>query len=548
MSTRGKVFFTGADHVKSADFTLTHGVVPDTALLQIVPQGSITSDYGTLTFQEDDINVSFAGCHVRFGSIRYNSRGQVVAMEIEDRRWRWANGVITGHYNAVLSDGTIDESTRRTVWELAAMLFAEMGETATPGALAELPNLTYPEVDWFADEARSELVKLVGSLGCRVTLGIDNLSYIRRLGFGSPLPRTNAKTISIGTSSAALPTDLVVIGARALFQSKLKLDAIGLDTDGVWKPIDGLSYRPDGGWEGEYETLFQSITDPLERALAQRTVFRCYWVDSQADGSNTVPGYGGSVTSINQILPVHNFLIDSYVDGVGGTFAKRGFVEGTFKLGGDPDPRTNSEDFALLELDYTLDEDQGILTFDHPVVKMSGDGFSDNEKIKAADLYFVASYAVKMAENGQLAHFFRGRTIGPPLFGTKVFKDFGIQNVYVASYDGSSVIGVTHNTAVCELEANHILDAMQAEYAPYEVGDVSYIGLVPIQVTGVVRQWSVHIGAFATAAPGVTTRASFNGEHDRFVLSHDERKRLFDPREQLTETVRYARRRGRGER
>lgn len=542
----GAVTFTGANTVLSATYTRSHGTRPDVALLELAPQATISSDFGTLVFTYAAVTLAFADCRVRHGSIRLNQSGQIVGMEIQDRRWRWRNCPITGHYNVVLADGSIDPATVKTNRELATLLFQAMGETVgTTAIVTALPNTTPVEVDWDVDDADSELEKLCAHLGCHVVLDVTDVAYLYPLGTGSPLTTTDSMTISVGVTSDGLPYQLEVVGPPVWVQSKLKLSAVGLDSDGTLQLIDDLSYTPSGGWEGEYADLMSHVTDINDRELARLSVFKWYLVTSQANGTQAVPGYG-TISDIRQILPIYNTTVQ-LDDGLGDSLvSKQATVEGTFKLGGNPDPRRNSDDFTYLSTKFEMHGDIGLLKFEQPVIKQAGDGVSDNEDIAAADLYLVASYHVKNATNGQLERYTTTRVVGTVGAGTRTFRESALQQVFIGAYSGGDAVltGTLDNTTTIDGYASDILDALQAEFATYQTGDVEYIGLKAFALTGVVRQitWTI-----AGKPTGTRTRVSFNGEHDRIIASHAERRRMADWSYHAIEGALHHRRRHRGQ-
>ncbi len=216
--------FDGVRQIESASFTLSHGVTPSVAQLTIIPQvaPAIPLD-GTLVWTFGDVTILFPGCRVDKASFEYTQSGLVWRLSIFDRRWQWAFGQISGSYNvrrANIGDGglpaalalkefptvppapqvpqlqlgTIDVNTLATPQQLATLCFLAMGEAGFE--VGQLPNDSRPEVQWDHDNPAQSLANLCDLLGCRVSLGIDNVARIVRLGTGALLPRVNIEAES----------------------------------------------------------------------------------------------------------------------------------------------------------------------------------------------------------------------------------------------------------------------------------------------------------------------------------------------------------------
>jgi hypothetical protein len=105
--------------------------------------------------------------------------------------------------------------------------------------------------------------------------------------------------------------------------------------------------------------------------------------------------------------------------------------------------------------------------------------------------------------------------------------------------DNFNLTGATDNVNSDNLqqETNYYLDAAQAQYVEVDSLDVPYVGLIPIQVDGLISQVT-----YSISEKGTTTRASLATEHNPYVLPYKRAKQLHDQEaqaEQLRRDWRY---------
>ncbi|MBL8829554.1 MAG: hypothetical protein JNM18_21425, partial [Planctomycetaceae bacterium] len=87
--TQALVSFPGIEQMRGALFTLSPGITPSVATLEIVPQPRLESLVGTLSFRQGATELRFTDCHVDTATLVYNSSGMIVRLALLDRRWRW---------------------------------------------------------------------------------------------------------------------------------------------------------------------------------------------------------------------------------------------------------------------------------------------------------------------------------------------------------------------------------------------------------------------------------------------------------------------------
>src|SRR3990167_6709017 len=120
--------FPGVSRIIEGTFTLSHGITPSVALLRIVPQDRLIAETGPLTIEYGQTRIRIDGCRVRGASIqRETSSGRIVSLQIEDRRWKWRYGEISGRYNIRFANGQIDtiNSDEKTPQQLATLLLKD---------------------------------------------------------------------------------------------------------------------------------------------------------------------------------------------------------------------------------------------------------------------------------------------------------------------------------------------------------------------------------------------------------------------------------------
>jgi len=318
----GTVTYPGIKQIVSAEYTRAHGIEPDVCMIEMAPQSlnSSDSDYipieaeGYLLFQFDEYNngsltdrnqILIQDCRADKAEVKRSESSEVWSIPVYDRRWKWKYGSFSGHWN-IKKNGVIETRTERTAYQLAEMCLIDMGDTGydinSLKQLEKSQSLPYrekvrPEVHWDRIAPAEALDQLVTSLGYRVCLGWDDRVRICKYGEGALLPTEDLMSGGFEEDLPEIPSSITVVGGISMHESLWDLEAVGLDLDGEWKPIEHLSYRPEGehGWnntslpnfpgiEQKYKDVKENkkikpevIADRKEQLkLAKDTVFRCY--------------------------------------------------------------------------------------------------------------------------------------------------------------------------------------------------------------------------------------------------------------------------------
>lgn len=551
---QGIFSFPGMTGIRSASYTLSHGISPGVCRVEVTASAQIPQEVGTMRFRYGREQWSFSNCLVDSAHFAMGSNGQVVSLTILDRRWRWSFGSITGRYNNRRRTGGVTALDRylKRPQELAKMLLEAMGETGFE--LSDLPDDTYPEVNWQDAVPAVALDALCSSLGCRVVLGINDRVKICRTGIGAKLPLSSVAEIGASIDPPNRPDSLEVVTSPTMYQIMLMLEAVGEDLDGTIKPINKLGYVPkpitgettaELPWGVENPEAFDGVVEKYpdseqkqRRAveLATKSVFRWYRVVTHCDGTLQIPGFG-KLDSIKQLFPILDGLVDKQKgNATDGPERKPEYVQGIFEKNESSIRRymiptfANSESHETYQGAFSIDRERGLVMFSAPVYQRDSAG-----KIDEAELYLTCAVNVTEWKTNQRKRERVERNLPGPKRGTgpreivhedivptKILRYKPFQTT--SFEDRFEIPGkfeeVEENDDQWKKEAKYYLDAAQAEYITEGAGDAFYVGWQKIAPDGAIQQitWSVD-------AAGTMTRASRNDETSPVVPPYAVRQR-----------------------
>jgi hypothetical protein len=348
---------------------------------------------------------------------------------------------------------------------------------------------------------------------------------ICRAGEGRDLPDGGlAMNAGLGIERTIQPDELWVVFGPTVYQSKLRLVAVGEETDGSIVPIEKLSYRPADGWGGGSSSAKDNTftRDGEERStvdLAEESVFRMYRVAGQVTGGLAVPGVKTSfeISSIEQYV-LREDLIDASAGDDGVRRTHPAFVAGVYydELA---DVEGNTKPGTKYPYGFRIDAARQLVLFDRPVYRMKDGGDAP------ADIYLGTSYHLRFAPGGLLARNTRRRRLGSARrkTGARIEHHPEIFSVFSVAYrESTKVKALRTNREEADGEADYYLDALEREYKQVDrTADVQYAGLVDICPDGAVQQVSWRVG---DGGPAVT-RASRNTEANFYVPSYAEKRR-----------------------
>lgn len=517
------VSFPGINQVKNCTIAVGNGILPGVALLYINPQPSIPFAIGTLQITDGTNIVRLFDCAVDESTLAITHRGHISKVRLFDRRWKWKFGEINGSYNNRNADGTVDPTNEKTPQELAALCFQAMGETGYD--VSALPNSDRPFVEWESEVPAVALADLCANYGCEVSLDVpSNRARIVRLGEGQPLPTNGVKSIANGMGIGEIPDRIRARSAPTVYQARVKLKAVGIDTDGSIKPIDDLSYAPDGGWSQQdpNELLPEADAGAPERVLANTSVYRMYQVDTFSDGTLNVPGYG-AIARIEQILPLKSQLAEDYESSGQSLFGKGPYITGRVQVESAVETIQNTDATYRVESPFTLKRDQGIVVFGKPVYKLRGTSQLDG--YEPAELYLTCAFNVHHHETRAALSYSLERVLASNGTQPLVHRADNITRRIIAAYqsDGTTVDvdNIDDNLVTVDAALNIVLDGIEFELLPKTAYTVHYNHIALIALDGSRRQvvWRVHY------KEGASTTAHWNTEGEMMLPRRRDRER-----------------------
>jgi len=501
----GVFTFPGLAGVRKASYTLTHGVSPSVAIVEVIPQ-ILTSVHGTMRFLYGATAIQFPASKIISATVRKSGTGWVQVVKISDRRWRFTEtGEISGVFNLRKDDEVLDANTEKTPQQIATLCFQAMHQFVF--SISELPNLSRPEMILENENPAQVLSDLCDGLGCRVVLGLDNVLRIRRVGTGSGLPTKGVMSPSFSVNVPNVPDSIKVVGGKTRLQSRWTLEAVGEDTDGSIKPINGLSYTPASGWNKEWIGNYSNVLTEFGKsshALAKKTVHRWYRI--------TTTNFLGLVINRKQSLPIEPALFETFADDHSEIRAKNAVVRGVHWL--NPNQillfAANSSTTDLYDGSFTINTKEGVVQFSEPVVKTTQNG--NNIDTDPAELTLEVSFSFQNATTKLWKRIEISRNIGSPSQGTGplILKREDIVRTLKLNYDGNgNPISITDTFDAAQQEANSQINAKLAEFQSPQAFTADYAGLLPISLDGAIHQVSWDVGP-----SGAITRAGFNTEFD----------------------------------
>jgi hypothetical protein len=510
------------------DFTFGPGVTPSVCNLYTIPHTDSLDQVGTLSFvTAGESPFYFYDCALEEPRLEVGSGGQRWVLPIKDRRWKWQSdwGPIYGHYNIPRPDGTY--TRERTPQELATLCLTAMGESGFD--VGRLPNSPRPEIHWDGAHAATELDQLCNSLGCVVVLNpVRNRVELWTIGQGSQLPNGPTQGSSYTPILPIRPESIVVEAGPTLFQATFHLAAVGLDTDGTWKPINLLSYMPIGGWSradylGGFPEVLGTYTSgnrvlPV-RDLAQASVYRCYRIDGIGTAGNWTPNGISNVLLIPQSRKDFRFyttLADEEISEDGGlrpipcsVYGRWYDIEKSYLENAVP-KWILGQDLITYTRGFNFDETTGIVTFSEPLVTyVLGRSYS-------AEMRLVTSF--NAGRDGVYdrirPEYFSGTSwTSPP----RLIQRPEIFNRVVSRYSADGAFSVENDSAAVITKLAYWAIAASGEYDPQQGGTVRYARLIAISPDGLTQQitWSGGGGR----APSTTVSQA--QRHNRFVEPQD---------------------------
>jgi hypothetical protein len=572
---QGLMSFPGIRQILSGSFSLQHGISPGIASITIAPQTNFTGLDGPLAITYGNTVLTFPGCRLSENSFEYDDSGAVWRLGIMDRRWSWKYGYVRGSYNLRWPNGQLNTTTEQTVPQLMAMCLDALQEQTYD--LSDVPTLARPEVHWDYDGAAQALADLADQVGCRVVLGLDNKVRVQRMGNGIPLPATgNLMQASNSINPPTVPDAILFVAGPSRFEPNILLEAVGLDLDGVIRPVNQLTYRPLGGWDSIDPWYMGGVSETTKaRILAVQTVWRWYRI-SQAplgiDGQPLkIPGYDQVILDRKQLLPLEDGGVQTYIDNteivvqaqggpqlvpvpknrlplIWGLFSKRSSdyslnvtIFADQKVGKTVVPSWTNP-LAEYKGSFQIDSAEGIVKFADPVfIYLPGPG-GVGFTISSASLSLRIACPIRDAAGKAPQRYTQVLQLAPPFSrgGAEIVSHPEVQAAYWAELSGGDngvkelqsniTSSVLPQVPPVQDEATYYLNATLAKYQTPQPQQGLYAGIVAISPDGAIQVVSWNVGQ-----GGATTRAARNSEMALAVIPFRERRmleRLNDQRQQ----------------
>lgn len=542
------VRYPGLPKITRATYTASHGDTPGTCLIECPPQTSTPEAHGTVELLSSEGSIVLRNCRLKSPQQRADPlSGQVLTLQLLDRRWLWAFGAAYGEYNLRQNDGTIQPGTERTPKQLASLLFTAAGETGW--SVDEMPTDILPEVRWTGEPPMRALSSLADQVGCRLVFDpVSDTASVRRLGFGNPLPSgASVMAESVSIEFPSRPDSIRAQLGETTVEATLILEAVGLDVDGQWVPIDQLSYKPASGWAQQDPGHFLGVPHTaLARAgvlatvsardLAIETVWRTYRV-SKLLGNNSVRSLNRALgrefnfrfASWRQLLPIRDEL--ATIDDTTGR-PGRAFVQGVFDDGHGR--WVNTPAWSWYPHPFRLVGDIGLVQFDLPVYKWSAT--TKQARRAPADLYLTTTFSVRHHETWAPHRYAIDLVLGGPRYGTGPAvvqaEELAYKVAMKYSIDGE-VNRVETNQAEVDADGKIVCVAAARQYQTTAPQNYQYAGIMPVRLDGLVQQvsWTIDCGV------GAMTQASLNDEFKTTVPSYKERRMLAGLAQVQTQTA-----------
>jgi hypothetical protein len=522
---QGTVAYQSILYPKGCVYSQSLGVHPDRVSIRCKPQATAIASSGTVTISYNASSITLPNCV--FDSARISADvadGFLLSVVLFDRRERWRFAApISGAYN-IYRGGVQVASKKRTLRELATILLTQLGESTA--VVTALSNAIYPEVRWECESPVKALDQLLTEWGFSLSLGFGvEPVRIVQLGTGATLGTMNAMLISSTIDPTIRPHWVRVCFGPSIMQARFKMEAVARETDDTWVPIDSVSYKPAAGWEQENPYRLPNVQSTVPEATYNRaitSVFRAYRIKKFAPDTLDIPDGSGTLTSIQQCLPLMNRLLDDEAIRDDGSYIPYRIYGKRFvpaNSNGQPakDITTTIDDEIVGET-VQFDGETGIIIFDKPQF------WIDSGQFKPAELYLEASFSIIDLTYNSPYHYEKDTVLDAAGYGYRGVVYPELEGRVVAVYGASQTVSSTsNNQTALDAIAAIITTSVASQYSTIGSQVVVYnIPLFSLRCDGAIHQIQFVISD-GTQHAGSYSMASRNEEFDRFIMTRDER-------------------------
>lgn len=292
----------------SATFTLSHGTDPSKAFMYIPPDPRTKiPEIAELKITFGRETISFPDCRFERMTFEQSDDGRIVwGLVIQDTRWRWRFGSISGFYNITVGDRVkkVRQNTLKSPQELFKLCFDALGIPPKRLNLSQVPNDARPQIAWEHERIDHAINQLCQTLGCRCILLPGNMVAVVPQGQGRPLPVLPYTSYQTELEPPLYSDSILFVGAPVLREIDIELEPIGEGEFGRIYKLDDLPFKPVGGWGDTDLDFFNDIKIPNAVGLARKSVFRMWRPKIPFTIPATAKLNAGHVGFLEQILPM----------------------------------------------------------------------------------------------------------------------------------------------------------------------------------------------------------------------------------------------------
>lgn len=518
--SQGYAVFGTTLNLTAGVMTMSRGIKPARCLLRRVSSDLTTWTTATLYLTYGATTISMPNCAVvEVKNRHWNGRdGWRQDMVICDRRWMWRYPRIDGVYNERATNNTRQSWTSQSIKALMELCLTALGESGYD--TTAVPDNVFPPVVWNRARADLELqwlCDLVGMVVCyQVTTNtvaikkLNDTSGAAMPALGSPLTPAQRYKPSV------TPATLRVQGDPTVIQSKLTLEAVGLETDGSIERIADLSYKPSTGWGAQWYNHFADVAI-TERDLAFQSVYRWFRPSYGWDGD------GVTISNYRQ-LELLPWMVETEIDADYTVYRRLPpVVVGSFWP--QCDLATSTPITTAYPGEFKVRPELGIVEFEYPVINI------EDGHVVDPVLYIYVAYRVRKVDCSGYSVYTRDKAVSSGMSGTRVLPHpeltkCKIIDVWYEKYDDFTY----DNLSDLDGEAEAYLEMVEATYDFTYADERIYNGLLAQDLDGAIAQvrwrWGDH-------RPAMTQIGRFT-EFD-IHTQHHQQKRAMERLAQMAE-------------
>lgn len=517
---------SGIDYPVELVYSQTLGFQPDVIMLRCNPQVGNFPASGTVSLTWEATTVTLPDCVVDLGSLKVTPDGKFVQLKVLDRREYWRMvAPISGEYN-LLRVGQYVSAKQKTLRQLGTILMTALGE---PGAdVSALPTTVYPPVSWECESVIEAAQTLFEEYGYSVALGYGSEAVtVVKLGTGATLTSTGQFISSDTIDPKTIPRYVRNCFGPSVAQVRLKLEAVGLDTDGTWKDIDSLSYKPAAGWEAIPPYTLPDAVDGLtdeQEIEAVGYVRRAYRVNGFADETWNPPDGSAALSGLTDILPLQNRLLET--EDIRADESRTPFkVYGQyFRLEDEtsnpviPGGANTAIGDRVTGRRVRFDGENGMIIFDEPIWRVV------SSEYKAADLWLECTIRARNQTNFAWNHYEYDVEVAPSGTGYHTVHHEQTAETIIGYNSSHAVTAVNTNQTSLDTLGDAWAVVVAASYATTASQfKVYHEPMLTLRCDGAILQVKHTLTAGNLGAAVNRTEASRHFEFDRGVPSRAQR-------------------------